>query len=158
VRDKVHDGQGMGGTSYRVPIKPMIPGGKADEKNFRILKSMPVRSIITNIPNGAELAAGTRRLELRGHAWAGEKTVRAVDVSIDYGASWIKAEVMPPANKYAWQRWHASVDLPSDGYYEAWVRAIDNDGKMQPHAAGNWNPQGYSGNAMHRVALLAKAA
>ena len=23
VRDKVHDGAGMGGTSYRVPIKPM---------------------------------------------------------------------------------------------------------------------------------------
>jgi hypothetical protein len=24
----------------------------------------------------------------------------------------------------------------------------------QPHIAGNWNPQGYGGNPMHRVAVL----
>ena len=34
--------------SYRTAIKPMVPGGKADPANFRILESMPVRSIITN--------------------------------------------------------------------------------------------------------------
>ena len=50
-----------------------------------------------------------------------------------------------------------SVDLPSAGYYEAWVRATDSTGKMQPHVVGNWNPQGYGGNAMHRIALLVKA-
>ena len=52
LRDKVHDGQGMLGASYRVAIKPMMPGGKADDSNFRILESMPVRSIITNPANG----------------------------------------------------------------------------------------------------------
>src|SRR5499426_1590838 len=46
VRDKYHDGPGMGQTSYRVAIKPMIPGEKPDESNFRDLESMPVRSII----------------------------------------------------------------------------------------------------------------
>ena len=34
--------------SYRVPIKPMIPGDKGDPKNFKILESMPVRAIITS--------------------------------------------------------------------------------------------------------------
>ena len=34
VRDKVHDGPGMGGTSYRVAIKPMVPGDKPDPKQF----------------------------------------------------------------------------------------------------------------------------
>jgi len=37
VRDKVHDGQGMGGTSYRVAIKPIPPGAHADPANFRDL-------------------------------------------------------------------------------------------------------------------------
>ena len=46
VRDKVHDGPGMGGTSYRVAVKPMIPGDKPDPSNFHDLESMPVRSII----------------------------------------------------------------------------------------------------------------
>src|SRR5262245_48569667 len=46
IRDKEHDGPGMTGTSYRLTIKPMVPGDKADPKNFKILESMPVRSII----------------------------------------------------------------------------------------------------------------
>ena len=32
--DKEHDGPGMTEFSYRVPIKPMIPGDKGDPKNF----------------------------------------------------------------------------------------------------------------------------
>ena len=33
-------------------------------------------------------------------------------------------------------------------------RATDSNGVMQPHQAGLWNPQGYGGNAMHRIAVL----
>ena len=60
MRDKVHDGQGMGGTSYRVAIKPIPPGAHADPANFRDLESMPVRSIISSPANGAKLTAGTK--------------------------------------------------------------------------------------------------
>lgn len=154
VRDKVHDGPGMGGTSYSVAIKPMIPGGKADNKNFRTLESMPVRSIITSPANGTELAAGTRELRVRGKAWAGDLAVKQVDVSVDFGASWQPAQLSAPRNRYDWQGWQAAVKVPSDGYYEVWARATDQNGTMQPHIAGNWNPQGYGGNALHRVALL----
>ena len=154
VRDQVHDGQGMGGTSYRVPIKPMIPGDKADPKNFRDLESMPVRSIITNPANGTKLAAGTREIALRGASWAGDHTVKRVAISIDYGATWTPAELAQPKNRYDWQRWTAKLKLPSDGYFEIWTRATDSNDVMQPHIAGNWNPQGYGGNPMHRVAVL----
>ena len=154
VRDKVHDGQGMGGTSYRVAIKPMVPGDKPDEKNFRDLESMPVRSIITSPANGAKLAAGAREVKLRGAAWAGDNTVRRVDVSIDFGATWRPATLARPKNPYDWQRWTATVRLPSEGYYEIWTRATDSRGIMQPHIAGSWNPQGYGGNPMHRIAIM----
>ncbi len=157
VRDREHDGPGMTGTAYRVARRPMIPGDRADAANMAILESMPVRSIITSPVHGAELPAGTRRLELRGHAWAGDLAAGAVHVSIDYGAHWMPATLQPPANRYAWQRWTASVALPGTGYYEAWVRATDTAGRMQPHVVGDWNPQGYGGNAMHRIAVLAKA-
>jgi hypothetical protein len=46
------------------------------------------------------------------------------------------------------------VKLASDGYFEIWTRATDSKGTMQPHQAGFWNPQGYGGNAMHRIAVL----
>ena len=92
VRDKVHDGPGMGGTSYRVAIKPMVPGDKPDENNFHDLESMPVRSIITSPMNGTSFGKDTREVKLRGAAWAGDLTVRRVDVSIDFGASWQRAQ------------------------------------------------------------------
>jgi sulfite oxidase len=154
VRDKVHDGQGMGGTSYRVAIKPMVPGDKPDETNFRDLESMPVRSIITSPANGTKLGAGTREVKLRGASWAGDKAVKQVDVSTDFGATWQRMKLDKPKNTYDWQRWTGSVKLPSDGYYEIWTRGTDSRGIMQPHTAGFWNPQGYGGNPMHRVAVL----
>ena len=75
-------------------------------------------------------------------------------VSDDFGATWQKADLGKPKNKYDWQRWTATVKLPSDGYFEIWTRATDSKGVMQPHQAGLWNPQGYGGNAMHRIAVL----
>jgi DMSO/TMAO reductase YedYZ molybdopterin-dependent catalytic subunit len=154
VRDKVHDGPGMGGTSYRVAIKPMVPGSSPDNANFRDLESMPIRSIITGPANGTKLAAGTKEIKLRGAAWAGDNVVNRVDVSIDFGATWTRAKLDKPKNKYDWQRWTAVVRLPTDGYYEVWTRGTDSKGVMQPHIAGNWNPQGYGGNPMHRIAVL----
>lgn len=154
LRDKEHDGPGMTNFSYRVPIKPMVPGDKGDPKNFKILESMPVRSIITSPANGDKIAAGTKEIKLRGAAWAGDLTVQEVDVSTDFGATWTKAKVSKPKNKYDWQRWTATVKLPTDGYYEIWTRGTDSRGVMQPHMAGFWNPQGYGGNAMHRIAVL----
>lgn len=154
IRDKEHDGDGMKGTSYRVAIRPMVPGGKADDSNFKILESMPVRSIITSPANGTKLAAGTREVRLRGASWAGDLEVRRVDVSTDFGATWRQAQLAKPKNRYDWRRWTASVKVPSDGYYEIWSRATDSRGAMQPHIAGNWNPSGYGGNPMHRVAVL----
>jgi sulfite oxidase len=153
VREKVHDGPGMGGTSYRVAISPMVPGDRPDEKNFRDLESMPVRSIITSPMNGASLGKDVREVKLRGAAWAGDLTVKRVDVSIDFGASWKRAQLTAPKNPYDWQRWTATVKLPSEGYYEIWTRATDSRGIMQPHVAGSWNPQGYGGNPMHRIAI-----
>jgi sulfite oxidase len=154
LRDKVHDGHGMTGIRDRVAIKPMLPGGKVDEANLKILESMPVRSIVTSPANGTRLGAGTKEIKLRGAAWAGDLEVRRVDVSVDFGATWQMAFLAPTKNRYDWRRWTMSVALPSDGYYEIWARATDSANRSQPHIAGNWNPGGYGVNPMHRVAVL----
>jgi sulfite oxidase len=154
LRDKVHDGAGMGGTSYRVPVKPMLPGSTANEANFVDLESMPVRAIITSPADSTRLSASVRELKLRGAAWAGDYAVRSVDISMDFGASWQRTSLSPPKNRYDWQRWTAMLRLPSEGYYEIWSRATDQRGIMQPHVAGNWNPQGFGANPMHRIAIL----
>jgi hypothetical protein len=144
----------MGEFSYRVAIKPMVPGGKGDPANFRDMESMPVRSIITNPADGTKIPAGSREVKLRGASWAGDHEVKQVDVSADYGATWQRTQLGKPKNKYDWQRWTATVKLPSDGYFEIWTRATDSRGMAQPHVAGFWNPQGYGANPMHRVRVL----
>lgn len=154
LRDVEHDGPGMTGTSYRVPATPMIPGQEPDGVEFLVMESMPIRSIISSPANGTSLSAGTRQLALRGAAWNGDTGVAAVHVSKDFGATWQEVDLAAPRNRYDWRRWTATIDLPSDGYYELWVRATGEDGVTQPHIAGNWNPQGYGGNPMHRIAVL----
>ena len=88
---------------------------------------------------------------------AGDLTVAAVDVSVDYGQTWRRAQLSAPVNRFAWQKWQTEMTVPSEGYYEIWSRATDSAGKAQPHVAPDWNPQGYGGNPFHRVAVLIKA-
>ena len=154
IRDKIHDGPGMGGFSYRLTKTPIVPGTKGDEKDTVILEAMPVRSVITFPADGTRLAAGTEKLDLRGQAWSGEADIKTVDISTDYGVSWKPAKVDPAPNKYAWQRFTAAVDLPSAGYYEVWAKATDAKGVTQPFVAGNWNPQGYGANPINRIRVL----
>ncbi len=151
IRDRVHDGPGMGGLSYRVPIEPMAPGDPIDEANFRDLESMPVRSIITSPADGTKLPAGTREILLRGAAWAGDYGVEQVCVSIDNGATSQDALLDAPRNRYDWRRWTARVALPSDGYFEISARATDSRGVSQPYIASHWNPEGYGANPIHRI-------
>jgi sulfite oxidase len=155
VRKDPHDGQGMGGTSYRVPTVPIVPGSNADGKtNFTDMTSMPIRSIITSPANGTRLAAGTRQLPIRGAAWDGDHEVQRVEVSLDAGQRWQTMDMAKPKNRYDWVRWTGTLALPSDGYFELWVRATDSRGIAQPHVATNWNPQGYGANPFHRIAVL----
>ncbi|MGV3763074.1 sulfite oxidase [Parapedobacter sp.] len=154
VRNIVHDGPKMGGSSYRVPVMPIQPGEEIEvtDKNFRIIESMPVKSLISHPKSGAVLSS-SRVLSVRGHAWAGDLEVTEVNISIDYGCTWQKASLNAPKNRLAWQQWSAKIDFPQNGYYEVWVKATDTKGVSQPMVMPQWNPKGYLNNACHRIAV-----
>jgi DMSO/TMAO reductase YedYZ molybdopterin-dependent catalytic subunit len=151
VRDVEHDGEKMGGQSYRVPAYPVAPGTDVPNEDMVIMEAMPVKSIVTFPANGAETGLET---EVRGHAWVGDRTVERLEVSIDFGATWQDAELDAPVNPGAWQNWRTNVTMPQAGYYEIWARATDNEGVSQPHAI-SWNPRGYLNNTYHRVGVMA---
>jgi hypothetical protein len=142
----------MTGSSYRVPDYPVAPGEDVPKSAFKIIESMPVKSLITYPQSGIEVPMANPELEVRGHAWAGDNRVDAVEVSIDFGATWVKAKLDNPRNPYAWQHFKADLKFPMKGYYEVWARATDDQGRMQPFAI-DWNPKGYLNNTMHRVAV-----
>ena len=152
LRDVVHDGKGMTQRSSRMPNRPLEPGEEVGDEIFtQIITSMPVKSLITAPASRTQATVG-KPVEIRGHAWAGENEVKEVVVSIDFGATWTKTNLAKPVNRYAWQRWTASLTFPVAGYYEVWARATDSKGNTQPFAVA-WNPNGYLYNAMHRIAL-----
>jgi len=77
----------------------------------------------------------------------------AMQVSIDFGASWQSAALEKPINRLAWQKWHAELRFPKPGYYEVWAKATDSLGRAQPTIVPGWNPRGYMNNACHRIAV-----
>src|SRR5262245_483417 len=78
-----------------------------------------------------------------GWAWSASP-IAHVEVSTDGGASWLEAEVAPPASTRTWQRFGFVWDAPEAGAYEIRVRATDVRGRVQP-ATGR--------NSLHRVTV-----
>ncbi len=152
VRNKVHDGTKMTGTAYRIPCEPVAPGEKVKDEDMCIIESMPVKSLITYPQTGAVIREG-KKLQINGHAWAGELEVQKMEYSIDYGRHWISCHIESPSNRLAWQHFSADIQFPKKGYYEIWVRATDTQGKSQPMVLPEWNPKGYLNNACHRIAI-----
>jgi DMSO/TMAO reductase YedYZ molybdopterin-dependent catalytic subunit len=152
IRNIVHDGEKMGGDSYRVPAYPVEPGAKVPDEDMKIIESMPVKSVITYPRSGAILETG-QNLALRGHAWAGDFSVKEMMVSMDYGSTWQKCDLKAPKNRLAWQHWTANLKFPGKGYYEIWAKATDSQGTSQPMVIPAWNPKGYINNACHRIAV-----
>jgi len=154
LRDRVHDGVKMTGDAYRIPAYPVAPGTSVPDEDMVIIEAMPVKSLVTYPQTGARVSPN-EAFEVRGHAWAGDNAVAAVDVSVDFGATWRRTELSPPKNRFAWQRWRAQLTLPQAGYYEVWARATDDRGRAQPPVPPGWNPKGYLNNMQHRIAVFA---
>ncbi|MEZ8652990.1 molybdopterin-dependent oxidoreductase [Vibrio splendidus] len=152
IRNKIHDGHKMAAPAYQVPKNPIAPGEKVDNKDFRIIEEMIVKSLITSPKSGTEFTLG-KKVKVSGHAWAGLRTVEKLQVSYDYGTTWHDAKLNKPVNKGAWQQWEADLDLPTIGYYESWAKATDSEGDSQPVVQPQWNPKGYLFNGCHRIAV-----
>lgn len=150
IRNKVHDGPKMGGTDYRLPCEPIAPGEKTD--NYCVLEKMPVKSLMT-FPQSGSNHALDKPLTVRGQAWTSAEKVKTVEVSHDFGQTWIKTKLTNARNRYGPQRFSADIKFPKPGYYEIWAKATDSDGQSQPMVVPGWNTGGYGGNPTHRIAV-----
>jgi len=152
IRNKVHDGVKMTGQAYRIPCDAVEPGTKVADEDMCIIKSMPVKSLIT-FPKTGGMISLSEQLPIRGHAWAGDQIVSKVEYSIDFGVTWESCEITNPVNRHAWQHFNATITFPKVGYYEVWAKATDDLDVSQPMILPGWNPKGYLNNACHRIAI-----
>ncbi|MBX9788760.1 MAG: sulfite oxidase [Pirellulales bacterium] len=139
---------------YRTPREPIAPGSayvntlENSEPNW----NMRTKSVIFAPLEGEQLPAG--EVEVRGVAFNdGRARIEAVEISIDGGQNWRRAELAKRAGPYAWQHWSCRLALAA-GEQRILARAIDALGRSQPlEAAAGWNPDGYAYNGVHRVTV-----
>ena len=112
---------------------------------------MNVKSFIVRPTELDSLGAGTNQLV--GVAFSGGSPVVRVDVSVDGGATWERAELFgPDLGRYAWRQfrfaWRAEV-----GEHTVFTRATDASGAVQPETRVE-NERGYANNAWRDHALV----
>jgi sulfane dehydrogenase subunit SoxC len=92
------------------------------------------------------------RTLIEGRAWSGWSPVTAVEVSVDGGNSWGRAELEPPRDRWGWARWiwpwEATV-----GSYRLSARAQDESGRRQP-VEQPWNRGGFGNNLVQLVPVV----
>ncbi|WP_254761622.1 molybdopterin-dependent oxidoreductase [Natrinema marinum] len=85
------------------------------------------------------------RVEVAGHAYAGTRGIRRVEVSTDGGDTWTDAELSEPLpGDDVWRQWRHRYDPPG-GEHEVVVRATDGTGTLQPNEERDAFPSGPTG-------------
>lgn len=139
---------------YRSPSEPIKPGSpfeydfNTSDANWR----MKIKSVIFAPLDGETLKAG--KTTVRGVAFNdGSVKIDAVEVSLDDGRTWRRAQLETPKSPYAWHPWTAEVEIDR-GVDRILARAVDALGRTQPlDGAIGWNPAGYCWNGVQRVQI-----
>ena len=140
-------------TGYRYPTRRVAPGAAVDAKDMAPLTGLVVKSLITTPADGSSHAAG--KVAVGGFAWAGEDDIKAVDISVDNGATWQPARLTGEQAKYSWRRFEYELNATRPESYLILSRATDSRGRMQP-AVSQWNPSGYLWNQFDSVRIEVK--
>jgi len=103
----------------------------------------------------ADLAAVSGQVTVGGMAWAGDRGIRAVEVSADGGRTWQPAMLRRELARAAWRQWRLPWLPATAGRLRLLVRAVDGRGQVQTAARSQPHPDGASG--YHEVEVVAKA-
>ena len=118
-------GANIQASGYRVR-----PIGQKGAPTQSTMWDMNLKSFVTSPSGEGPVRAGM--VQVNGVAFSGTSAVKAVEVSIDGGATWKPASFSGPLlGPYAWRRFVLPVRLAA-GTYSITSRAIAYDGQVQP--------------------------
>jgi DMSO/TMAO reductase YedYZ molybdopterin-dependent catalytic subunit len=92
--------------------------------------AMQPKAIITSLGPNDVLEAGKTHA-LTGLAWAGESSVKSVEVSVDGGKHWVSAK-HAEGKPFTWARWAVELTPATKGPLRVVARCTDDKGNTQP--------------------------
>ena len=121
-----------------------------DASSGEVVTEISIKSIITQPIKDERLLTGV--IPIRGAAYAGEKSVKQVEVSVDNGQSWNPAKLIGLEVPYAWRHWEYLWETDISGVVTIMSRATSTSGEQQPETAA-WNVFGYCNNGVEEHAV-----
>jgi DMSO/TMAO reductase YedYZ molybdopterin-dependent catalytic subunit len=103
-----------------------------------------------------ELAAVTGQITVAGVAWAGDRGIRRVEVSLDGGRNWMPAMLRRELAPTTWRQWRLPWRPRATGRTAIQVRAVDGLGGLQTATRASPQPAGASG--YHEVEVVVGGA
>jgi DMSO/TMAO reductase YedYZ molybdopterin-dependent catalytic subunit len=100
---------------------------------------------ITRIDRPSGRIAFHHSIEIGGIAFAGNRGIQQVEVSVDGGASWNAAELDPPLSQDSWVLWAWEWTPLLPGQYTIVARATDGAGALQTSTQQGTVPNGATG-------------
>ena len=134
-------------TAYRMPRQPVPSKGIASLPEVPVTVN-PVKSLIAHPSEGSVMPPGDHLVS--GVAFTGVGHMVNVEVSLDGGRSWDRAELEGKESEGTWQLWRYRWRASTKGPYIVAARATDSSGRVQPQATP-WNHGGYLWNGIDLV-------
>ena len=127
--------------------------GESGNASHPSMYRMPVKSWL-NGPGADGMSLAPGRHQLFGVAFSGERGIDHVDVSLDAGASWQRANLYgPDLGPNAWRTFSIEANL-AEGDYLLVSKATDTAGESQPeHFPANHRGYGHNGWRDHGLAV-----
>lgn len=99
--------------------------------------------------SGSQVSLGQNggSIILAGYAYAGDRGISKVEVSVDGGKTWQAAQLKKPLASNTWALWAFEWQSPSQGEQFVYARATDGSGQVQTPAVAGTFPNGATGYA-----------
>jgi DMSO/TMAO reductase YedYZ molybdopterin-dependent catalytic subunit len=124
--------------------------GWYEQRNWNPVGIVKTMSRIDTPADGASLPPGDQ--QVAGIAYAGNRGVQLVEISLDTGVSWQSTALIEPmADTDTMVRWQTTFSMPSSGSLSITVRATDGTGAVQTDVFVLPQPDGASGQDMITV-------
>ena len=108
--------------------------------------NQPINDRFPNLVPNSSFMNG-KNIPIAGIAFAGDRGISKVEVSVDGGSTWKTAIVKDPLSQYTWILWTSSFTASDKESHKIIVRATDKTGQIQtseleepfPNGAGGYN-------------------